>query len=140
MKDFVLTEAGKKDVKAIREVLLYLADLGATIEMRPVQDDPNDDVIVEAVGDLVDSLKQAVDSVVNAIKNALESIAEAFVAAVNFTAAQMANLAKALLAANQSIFDIVKGALDAAVVGHARVRQESHPGNQSTQAARCSRC
>jgi hypothetical protein len=31
MKDFVLTEAGKKDTKAIREVLLYLADLGGTM-------------------------------------------------------------------------------------------------------------
>ena len=29
MKDFVLTETGKKDPKALREVLLYLADLGA---------------------------------------------------------------------------------------------------------------
>ena len=55
------------------------------------------------------------DSVVDAIKNALQSIADALVAAVNFTVAQMANLAKALLAAGESIFNIVKGALEAAV-------------------------
>src|SRR5687768_10626146 len=69
MKDFVLTEAGKQDTKAVREVLLYLADLGAKIETRPVEDDPNDSAIVEAVGDIVDAVKEAVDSVVDAIVN-----------------------------------------------------------------------
>ena len=115
MKDFVLTETGKKDTKAVREVLLYLADLGATMKTRPVEDDPNDSAIVELVEDIVDAVKQAVDAVVDAIKNALQSIADALVAAFNFTVAQMANLAKALLAAGESIFNIVKGALEAAV-------------------------
>ena len=115
MKDFVITDAGKHDRKAIREVLVYLAELGGTIETRPIADDPNDAAIVEAVGDIVDAVKEAVDSVVDAIKNAVQSIANALVAAVNFTVAQMANLAKALLLAGEKIFDIVKGALDAAV-------------------------
>ena len=67
MKDFVLTETGKKDKKALREVLLYLVDLGATIETRPVEDDPNDSAIVELVEDIVDAVKQAVDAVVSAV-------------------------------------------------------------------------
>ena len=66
MKDFVLTETGKKDQKALREVALYVAELGATIVTRPVDDDQNDAAIVEAIGDLVDALKQAVDAVVSA--------------------------------------------------------------------------
>ena len=71
------------------------------MKTRPIEDDPNDSAIVELVEDIVDAVKQAVDSVVDAIKNALKSIAEAFVAAVNFTVAQMANLAKALLPAGE---------------------------------------
>ncbi|MBA3475308.1 MAG: hypothetical protein H0T10_00955 [Actinobacteria bacterium] len=68
MKDFVLTERGKHDKKALCEVLLYLAELGDKIETRRVDDDPNDAAIVEAVGDIVDAVKEAVDSVVDAIK------------------------------------------------------------------------
>ena len=115
MKDFVLTETGKKDTQGAPRGAPVPRGSGATIKTRPVEDDPNDSAIVELVEDIVDAVKQAVDAVVDAIKNALKSIAEAFVAAVNFTVAQMANLAKALLAAGETIFNIVKGALEAAV-------------------------
>ena len=105
----------------------------ATIKTRPVEDDDRTTPRSSRAGRGHRSTRAsstAVDAVVDAIKNALQSIADALVAAFNFTVAQMANLAKALLAAGESIFNIVKGALERRGRRHARVRQEGHPGNR----------
>src|SRR5262249_5791430 len=111
MKDFVLTESGKRDKKALREVWLYLADIGKTIPVRKIEDDDHDSAIVEAVGDLIDSVRQAVNSVIDAVEAAVGSIGAALAAAVDFARDAMANLAQALLQAGRSIVDLVQGAL-----------------------------
>ena len=102
MRDYVLDTRGRRDKAALREVWLYVAELGSTVTTRPVPpSELTDSAVVDAVGDLVDSLKQAVDSVVDAVVNAVGSIGAALDAAVDFTANQFANLAKALLQAGR---------------------------------------
>src|SRR5207245_82945 len=86
MKDFALTPAGTPDKKSLREVWLYVAELGSTVPTRPIrQARETDSAVVEAVGDLVDDLKQAVDSVVDAVVNAVGAIGAALKAAIDFT-------------------------------------------------------
>ena len=67
---------------------------------------------------------------VDAIESAVGSIGAALAAAASFTADQMANLAKAVLAAGRSIAQLVSGALEAAVSNAFALCQERDQGHR----------
>ena len=106
--------------------LLYLADIGDDDPDRQIDDDPNDSAVVEAVGDLIDSVKQAVNSVVDAIEDAVGSIGAALAAAVNFARTRWRTSRRhcSRRAARSST-----SSSGPAARRHVRVRQEDDPGD-----------